>query len=64
MEMAAQLKVLRVGEITVAIDGTKVLASASMHSVVSYERSGELIELLELEVKQLKEKAEKADSPR
>ena len=32
LEMAAQLQVLKVGQITVAIDGTKVLASASKPS--------------------------------
>jgi len=60
--MAAELKVLKVGQITVAIDGTKVMANASKHSAVSYERSGELIQQLELEVKDVMEKAEKADS--
>ncbi len=50
LEMATQLKVLKVDQITVGIDGTKVLASASKHSAVSYERSGELIQQLELEV--------------
>ena len=62
LEMAAELKVLKVGQITVAIDGTKVMANASKHSAVSYQRSGELIQQLELEVKELMEKAEKADS--
>ena len=62
LEMAAELKVLKVGQITVAIAGTKVMANASKHSAVSYERSGELIQQLELDVKELMEKAEKADS--
>ena len=61
LEMAAQLKLLKVGQITVAVDGTKVMANASKHSAVSYQRSGELIQELELEVKQLMEKAEKAE---
>lgn len=34
--MAAQGGVLKVGQITVAIDGTKVLANASKHAAVSY----------------------------
>jgi len=47
---------------TVAIDGTKVLANASKHSAVSYERAGEMIQELNLEVAQLLAKAEAADS--
>jgi transposase len=62
LELAQQLKVLQFGQITVAVDGTKVLANASKHSAVSYERAGEMIEQLELEVKQLVGKAEQADS--
>jgi hypothetical protein len=46
----------------VAADGTKVLAQASKHSAVSYQRAGEMIEQLELEVQQLLAKAEQADA--
>ena len=62
LEMAQRLKLLKVGQITVAVDGTKVLANASKHSAVSYQRAGELIEQLEMEVAQLLSKAEQADS--
>jgi transposase len=62
LELAQRLKVLKFGQLTVAADGTKVLANASKHSAVSYERAGEQIEQLELEVKQLLAKAEQADS--
>jgi transposase len=62
LQLAQELKVLQFGQITVAVDGTKVLANASKHSAVSYERAGEMIEQLELEVKQLVGKAEQADS--
>lgn len=62
LQLAQQLKVLQVGRITVAVDGTKILANASKHSAVSYERAGQLIEQLELEVRQLVAKAEQADS--
>lgn len=62
LAMARELKFLKVGQITVAADGTKVLANASKHAAVSYERAGEMILQLEGEVKQLLEKAEKADS--
>jgi transposase len=62
LELAQQVNVLQFGQITVAVDGTKVLANASKHSAVSYQRAGQLIEQLELEVQQLLAKAEQADS--
>jgi transposase len=62
LQLAQQLKVLKIGQITVAADGTKVLASASKHSAVSYERAGEGIAQLELGVQQLLAKAEHADA--
>jgi len=61
LQLAQQLKVLKFGQLTVAADGTKVMASASKHSAVSYERAGEMITQLELEVQQLLAKAEQAD---
>ena len=62
LELAQALKLLQVGQITVALDGTKVLANASKHSAVSYERAGKTIQQLDLEVKALLAKAEQADS--
>jgi hypothetical protein len=62
LEMARELKVLKVGQITVSVDGTKVLANASKHAAVSYERAGEMVRQLELEVEQLMKKAEQADA--
>lgn len=62
LELARELKVLKVGQITVSVDGTKVMANASKHAAVSYERAGEMIAQLELEVKELLRKAEAADS--
>lgn len=62
LQLAQELKLLKFGQITVATDGTKVLANASKHSAVSYQRAGELIERLDNEVKQLMAKAEQADS--
>ena len=61
LQLAQALKLLQVGQLTVAADGTKVLAHASKHSAVSYERAGELIQELELEVQPLLAKAEQAD---
>jgi transposase len=62
LEMAARCDVLRVGGITVAMDGTKVLASASKHAAVSYARAGEQMQQLDLEIAQLLAKAEAADA--
>ena len=62
LEMAARVGVLRVGQVTVAIDGTKVLANASKHSAVSYDKAGEQMRELDLEIAELIKKAEEADS--
>jgi transposase len=62
LQLAQQLKVLQFGQLTVAADGTKVLASASKHNAVSYQRAGEMSAQLELEVQQLLAKAEAADA--
>ena len=61
LALAAEMKVLKkVGNISV--DGSKVQANASKHSAVSYQRAGEMIVQLELEIQQLLDKAEQADS--
>jgi Transposase domain (DUF772) len=62
LEMARELNVLKVGQITVSVDDTKVLANASKHLAVSYERAGEMIQELDLAVEQLMKKAEQADA--
>lgn len=62
LELAQALKFLQVGQITVAVDGTKVLANASKHAAVSYEHAGKTIEQLDGEVKELLAKVEQADS--
>jgi len=60
LELAQELKLLQVG--TISVDGTRLEANASKHRGVSYQRSGELIEQLELEVKELLRRAEAADN--
>lgn len=60
LELAAELKLARVG--TVAIDGTKVAAAASKHGAVSYGHAGKLIQRLQEEVQALLLKAQAADS--
>jgi transposase len=62
LQLARELKILKVGQITTAHDGTKIQANASKHSAVSYERAGQMIQELEREVQQLMAKAEAADS--
>lgn len=60
LELAQETGLLRVG--TVSVDGTKLRANASINRNVRYDRAGQLIEQLELEVKDLLEKAEGADA--
>lgn len=62
LELAARAKVLQVGDITVAIDGTKILANASKHSAVSYSHAVEQMKLAGEQITELLQKAEDADS--
>lgn len=62
IEMAARCGVLQVGGITVAIDGSKVLANASKHAAVSYGYAGARMQELDLEIAQLVAKAEAVDA--
>lgn len=62
LELAARTKVLKVGQVTLAIDGTKILANASKHSAVSHGHATEQMNLLSEEIAQLLAKAEAADS--
>lgn len=60
LQLAQQLRLTRVG--TVSVDGTKIQANASKHAAVSYQRAGELITQLQLEVQELVTRAEQADT--
>ena len=62
LELAATAKVLKVGNITVAIDGTKIMANASKHSAMSHGHLEKQMELAEEQISQLIAKAEDADS--
>jgi transposase len=62
LECAARAQVLKVGDITLAIDGTKIKANASKHSAMSHDHAVEQMQLLEDEIAQLLAKAEDADS--
>ena len=57
--LAKELKLLKVG--LVSVDGSKFKASASKHRSVRYDRAGELVEQLALEIADLMARAEAAD---
>lgn len=59
LELARELKLLKVG--TVSVDGTTLKANANKNRNVRYDRAGELIEQLELEVRELMDQAESTD---
>jgi transposase len=60
LQLARELRLAKLG--AVSVDGTKIQANASKHAAVSYERAGELIGQLELEVGQLMERAQQAEA--
>jgi transposase len=60
LQLAHHLRLTQVG--TVSVDGTKIQANASKHAAVSYQRAGEMIAQLELEVAQLIERAQEAQA--
>ncbi|MFQ5939797.1 MAG: IS1182 family transposase, partial [Alphaproteobacteria bacterium] len=57
--LAKELKLLKLG--VVSVDGSKFEANASKHRSVTYERAGELIDQLKLEISDLLCRAEAAD---
>lgn len=59
LEQAREIGVLKVG--AVSVDGTKLRANASKHQSITYERAGELLEQLDVEIKELLAQAESAD---
>ena len=62
LELAARAKVLKVGDITLSLDGTKLYANASKHSAVGHGHIVEQLKLLEDQITELMAKAELADS--
>jgi hypothetical protein len=60
LQMAHHLRLTKVG--AVSVDGTKIQANASKHAAVSYQRADEMIQQLELEVKELLERAAQAEA--
>jgi transposase len=62
LHCAALTQILKVGDITIAIDGTKILANASKHGAVSHGHAIDQMKLLEDQIAELLAKAEDADS--
>ena len=62
LELAAGAKVLRVGDLTVSVDGTKVLANASKHSAMSHDHLEKQMILAEEQIAELLARAEAIDS--
>ena len=58
----ARVRVLRVGEVTLALEGTKILASASKPSAVSHGHALKQRVLLEEQIAELLARADAADS--
>ena len=58
--MARELKLVRVG--LVSVDGTKVDANASRHRSVRHDRAKELVEQLRVDIDELMNQAEQADT--
>lgn len=59
LELAQEMKLLAVG--TVSVDGTTLKANANKNRSVRYDRAGELVEQLDMEVRGLMEQAERVD---
>ena len=62
LELAATAKILKVGDLTVSVDGTKILASASKHSAMSHGHLQKQMKLAQDQIDELLAKAEDADS--
>jgi hypothetical protein len=60
LQLAQHLKLTRLG--SASVDGSKIQANASKHAAVSYARAGEMLAQLDLEVKELTERAQQADA--
>lgn len=62
LELAANAHVLKVGDIIVSIDGSKILANASKHGAMSHDHLEKQMKLAEEQIGELLAKAEEADS--
>jgi transposase len=62
IELAATAKILKVGDLTVSVDGTKILANASKHSAMSHDHLEKQMKLAQDQIAELLAKAEEADA--
>jgi transposase len=62
LELATLANILKVGDLTVSGDGTKLFANASKHSAMSHDRIEKEIKLAQDQIAELLQKAEDADS--
>ena len=62
LELAAAAKILKVGDLTVSVDGTKILANASKHSAMSHGHLEKQMKLAQDQIEELLAKAEDADA--
>lgn len=62
LELAATAKILKVGELTISVDGTKILANASKHSAMSHGHLEKQMKLAQDQIDELLAKAEDADA--
>ncbi|MDA7882500.1 transposase [Akkermansiaceae bacterium] len=62
LELATTAGLLQVGHLTVAVDGTKLLANASKHHAMSHGHLEEQMKLAQEQIQELLAKAEDADS--
>ena len=62
LELAASAKILKVGDLTVSVDGTKILANASKHSSMSHGHLEKQMKLAQDQITELLAKAEDADA--
>jgi len=62
LELAATANILKVGDLTVSVDGTKILANASKHSAMSHGHLEKQTKLAQDQIAELLAKAEEADA--
>jgi transposase len=60
LKLAGEMKLLRVG--TISLDGTHIKANASKHKSVRYDRARELEQVLQKDIAELMQKAERSDN--
>jgi len=62
LELATTANILKVGDLTISVDGTKILANASKHSAMSHGHLEKQMTLAQDQIEELIAKAEDADA--